>query len=302
MEILRNFQPTCSNVFYKRKIILDDMARSFIITLQFENVFIDLHFLTFLSTFFLSFIRILSYHFLLQAKLLPPALAECYKILTGDSDTKEKEILPADASQHQSIAVHLLSDSQSNSQQFETASVDGDVYTQNDADEQSAGTEAEDEDSGFNVSQDKFGNYVINMDEVTSPRLEEAQTDEHHTPLPCMSRENRLTQMPRKKNVLLPKRRQHHLSVEHDSEGSQPESDMQSPPVKDINSTQSAIGGEDGSLTGVCNICGIRFTGKPVTWWYNLNSLLAGFENITVTIALRVGNLLWQSSVFDRKF
>lgn len=204
----------------------------------------------------------------------------------------EKEILPpANTSQQQNIAGHLLSESQINSQRFETGSADDEVYTENDGDEHSAGTEAEDEDSGFNVSQDKFGNYVINMDEVASPRLDDDQTSESKSPHPSMSKESRVMHITRKKNVLLPKRRQHHLSTEHDSEGSQPESDSQSLPVKDVNGTQSTTGGEDGSLTGVCNICGIKFTGKPATWWYNLNSLLAGFENITVTIALRVSNL-----------
>ncbi|XP_047476340.1 uncharacterized protein LOC125030365 [Penaeus chinensis] len=223
------------------------------------------------------------------AKLLPPALAECYKILTGDSDMTEKEILPpGDTSQQQNIAGHLLSESQKNSQRFETGSADDEVYTENDGDEHSAGTEPEDEDSGFNVSQDKFGNYVINMDEVSSPRLDDDQTSESRSPHPSMSKESRVMHITRKKNVLLPKRRQHHLSAEHDSEGSQPESDSQSLPAKDINGTQSTTSSEDGSLTGVCNICGIKFTGKPTTWWYSLNSLLAGFENITVTIALRL--------------
>lgn len=220
------------------------------------------------------------------AKLLPPALAECYKILTGDSDMTEKEVLPpVDTSQQQNITGHLLSENQKNSQRFETGSADDEVYTENDGDEHSAGTEAEDEDSGFNVSQDKFGNYVINMDEVASPGLDDDQTAESKSPLPTMSKDMHIN---RKKNVLLPKRRQHHLSMEQDSEGSQPESDSQSLPVKDVNGTQSTTGGEDGSLTGVCNICGIKFTGKPTTWWYSLNSLLAGFENITVTIALRL--------------
>ncbi|KAG7164504.1 uncharacterized protein LOC121871883 [Homarus americanus] len=234
------------------------------------------------------------------AKLLPPALAECYKILTSDCMTKRmsddannvdsrlrenddisepvtsKKVVPDNIDKE-----HLVS--------CESAP-DGEQ-----CDDQGFETEAEEEDSGLNVSQDEHGNYFIDMDIMSSPESdddrvagvngdkesgEENMNDASHTPR-------------KKKNVLLPRRLHHHLSVNLSDDKRQPETcsltqvaNIQE--AKDDSKTETLTSNQVLTHIGICNICGISFTGKPQDWWHTLTSPLSGFESITVTMALKL--------------
>lgn len=241
---------------------------------------------------------------LFQAKLLPPALAECYKILTSDYMTKEVEDGASKVSsvpQESEVSEDVVSSKVVNHNNGnECQDVHENVPDTGLTDDQEIETEAEEEDSGLNVSQDEHGNYFIDMDIMSSPgsgddrvvginrdreAVEEKSEDAASTPR-------------KKKNVLLPRRSHYHLSVNLGDNGKQLET--HSGVEREAGSPEAEEESKDGipattqelPRTGICNICGISFSGKPQDWWHTLTSPLSGFESITITMALKVSELV----------
>nr|XP_045595466.1 uncharacterized protein LOC123756393 [Procambarus clarkii] len=233
------------------------------------------------------------------AKLLPPALAECYKILTSDCMSKKSNDtnkLESRAEKNGDVddaaTVNTVTDVSSSSDPKALS----ESVPEEDMDEQGAETEAEEEESGLNVSQDEHGNYFIDMDVINSPSDgdDSAKDDDRSKELP-EENQNEASNIPRtKKNVMLPKRLHHHLSSNHNDDKRQLET--LSPTQKADKTPETGKDCQDGSITtaaesdytGICNICAISFTGKPQDWWYMLNSPLSGFESISVSMALKL--------------
>lgn len=242
-----------------------------------------------------------------QAKLLPPALAECYKILTSDSVTQRP---PASGTKSESAppavdektgdaetataetpvpdtlrskpggvtdgkpsGVSITPNGNAGSSPNENAVSDKPAAPPV-TDKEASGTESEDEedDPGLNLSQDEHGNYFIDMNVVSSPKVgaEVAATTSSPFPKP-------------KSNVMLPKRSHGHLDAEkkRSPQASQTE-------VKTAEKDEAKKPGV--SAVGICNICGRTFTGKAQDFWHTLTSPLSGFESITVTVALKVSD------------
>ncbi|KAK7086527.1 hypothetical protein SK128_012508 [Halocaridina rubra] len=177
------------------------------------------------------------------AKLLPPALAECYKIMTSNSFDN------ADDKPSKEITSECRTDGE------------------------------HEEEEGLRVSQDEQGNYVVNMKFGSQSNGETSAIGDNgaevNADLPLTPK--------KKKNIMLPKR--HHLHLMDSSESTPAGSSL--PNSNDRTSSLSEIFA-DTVVAGTCNICGRTFFGKSADWWHNLNSPLAAFETITVSMALQL--------------
>ncbi|XP_068231678.1 uncharacterized protein [Palaemon carinicauda] len=193
------------------------------------------------------------------AKLLPPALAECYKIMTSDN--------VCNASVNMDVKV------------------DPDVRSR--AEVTRVDAEVEDEE-GLRISQDEHGNFVLDMKIESPSKDSNKMNNSSHQP------GNKVTASKthrKKKNVLLPKRHHHHLLENNGASSSHPQS-----AVSDVISTKVNFeGNKDGNVdpdeannSRTCNICGRTFTGKPDPWWHTLSSSLSGLESVTVSMALQM--------------
>ena len=190
--------------------------------------------------------------------MLPPGLAECYKIMTSD--------------------------------RFEGAPNRGGLKTSTPAVQSAEGhkTDAEvEEEEGLSVSQDEHGNYLVDM-ELSSP----SKGDKKDTPeaLP-----GNLELTPRKKkNVLLPKRYHHHLKENNSSlndKGMNLEGNNHSKSNVDGKKDENTNPTEAFS-SRTCNICGVTFAGKPESWWSTLDSTISGIESVSISMALQVSEFI----------
>nr|XP_053640794.1 uncharacterized protein LOC128694648 [Cherax quadricarinatus]XP_053640795.1 uncharacterized protein LOC128694648 [Cherax quadricarinatus]XP_053640796.1 uncharacterized protein LOC128694648 [Cherax quadricarinatus]XP_053640797.1 uncharacterized protein LOC128694648 [Cherax quadricarinatus] len=233
------------------------------------------------------------------AKLLPPALAECYKILTSDCMTKrledrtsKVESVPQNNRNSNECDPNRIMHDDSNSEQKVLSVNEPEGYM----DDNGVETEAEDEDGGLNVSQDEHGNYFIDMDAMSSQGSDDeavARVDKNKELIE--ENLNETFDTPRKKkNVLLPKRSHHHLATNRNDNQRQVETlspikgEAKTPEKGKNSQNETTATAEELTHTGICNICGISFTGKPEDWWYMLTSPLSGFESITVSMALKL--------------
>ncbi|XP_066978667.1 uncharacterized protein [Macrobrachium rosenbergii] len=193
------------------------------------------------------------------AKLLPPALAECYKIMTSDTVCSA------------SVGTDVRGNVDANNR-TEVNRVDAEV----------------EEEEGLRISQDEHGNFVVDM------KIESPSKDSNKMSISSSEQGSKVMEsqsLRKKKNVMLPKRHHRHL-MENDGEKS---SQAESTVPGEISLKVSADGtknenvdpGEDMN-SRTCNICGRTFTGKPDTWWHTLSSSLAGLESVTVSMALQM--------------
>lgn len=197
--------------------------------------------------------------------MLPPGLAECYKIITQNPPNKKTEAPPL-TPQRESI------DENSHDAEME--------------EEPSLDEEEEGEEEALTVSQDEHGNYLIDINERRAKKDSKAKREDKEKPAIPQLRQ-------RKKNVLLPKRMHKHLSVGlNDTPGL---SDTTTGEAEDMEvdaegraSPQASTNLSRGAQSRMCNICGITIIHKASSWWHTLSSPLASFENVTVASALKV--------------
>ncbi|XP_050691484.1 uncharacterized protein LOC126983056 [Eriocheir sinensis] len=199
------------------------------------------------------------------AKLLPPGLAECYKIITQNPPNKKTEAPPV-TPQRESI--------DENSHEAEVE------------EEPSLDEEEEGEEEALIVSQDEHGNYLIDINERRAKKGSKAKGEDKEKPAVPQLRQ-------RKKNVLLPKRMHKHLSVglndtpglsktaSGEAEDMEVDAEGRASPPDSTNLSR-------GAQSQMCNICGITINHKPSSWWHTLSSPLASFENVTVASALKL--------------
>lgn len=207
----------------------------------------------------------ISPHLFFQAKLLPPDLAECYKIMTQNPIDKKVEV--PDTAQKESA------DENSHQAEWEEHGLDRE----------------EEGEEGLTVSQDEHGNYFIDINERTPKKGSKTEVED-------MEQQAGSYPPQKKKNVLLPKRTHKHLSLPpSDSPGglsdtSSGEADVDVGTEGEVNASLTShstnLSQEGQSRT--CNVCGITRSCMPSSWWHMLSSPLASFDNITVSTALKV--------------
>ncbi|XP_064107342.1 uncharacterized protein LOC135216159 [Macrobrachium nipponense] len=191
------------------------------------------------------------------AKLLPPALAECYKIMTSDTVCSA------------SVDVDVRGTVDANNR-IEVNRVDAEV----------------EEEEGLRISQDEHGNFVVDM------KIESPSKDSNKMNINNSEQGSKVTESHRKKkNVMLPKRHHRHLLENDGEKSSQAESALPGEISLQVSADGKKIENVDSCEdmnSRTCNICGRTFTGKPDTWWHTLSSSLTGLESVTVSMALQM--------------
>lgn len=206
-----------------------------------------------------------------QAKLLPPGLAECYKIVTENQVSIRQE----------TVSTSEKGFAGGNDCQLDKKEPDceeGKNEHDDDYDE-------EEEEGALQVSQDEDGNYLIHiLDKGDSPENKILMEQEEQTAVLQTAR--------RKKNVLLPRRMHKHLSFSpqatsyrHTNISGQDSEEDKEEEHKKSSSASTPLAQESSRK---CNICGITIAGKSSSWWHTLASPLDGLETINVTTALKV--------------
>ena len=200
--------------------------------------------------------------------MLPPDLAECYKIVTENPINKNHEPV-------YTAEKNLANESICESDEEEL-------------DSNEEVEEEEEEEGSLKVSQDEHGNYFIDVHDKGCVGENKFLTEQEEQPAVLKTTR-------RKKNVLLPRRMHKHLSLSppstperhSDTLSGKEDGDDKEEECKKTSSHSFATAQELRN-SRKCNICGITIAGKSSSWWHTLSSPLDGFDSINVTTALKV--------------
>lgn len=213
----------------------------------------------------------------MQAKLLPPGLAECYKIMTQNPVKKKAEV--PDKSQKDFV---------------DESSCPGE-WEEHDIDEEEEG------EGALIVSHDEYGNCFIDVDEKRAKKDRSLDLEEQEQLALAHPSQ-------KKKNVLLPKRMHKHLFLSSDNMPGEL-TDTSSVEAENVeveeeegvkaNIAPPSINLPQESQSKMCNICGITINHKPSSWWHTLSSPLATFDSVTVSTALKV-NIHMSMLIYNR--
>ena len=132
-------------------------------------------------------------HFLFQAKLLPPDLAECYKIVTENPVNIRQETASASGKGF------------AGGNSFQINEEEQDCEERKREEDYDDDDDVEEEEGALQVSQDEHGNYFIDI-------TDKGDNEENHKVLAEPEEQAAVLQTARrKKNVLLPRRMHKHL-------------------------------------------------------------------------------------------